>query len=333
MSSIGFVIIGRNEGQRFVRCLNSVKDQVSAPDRIVYVDSGSTDGSPEFASSAGVSVISLDLSQPFTMARGRNVGLEYLLNQYPNLEYIQFIDGDCELVSGWIEQAVQAIEADSNIAIVCGRRRERFPEATIYNQLIDMEWNTPIGTAAFCGGDALIRTNALQKVNGYRSDLICGEEPEMCIRLRHLGWTIQRIDADMTLHDAAVSLFSQWWKRSVRYGWSVAEGKLLHGNPPEKYMIKESFSGWFWGLVLPFIVVGAFVKAPELGLLLMSFYIVSAIRIYQYRYQIGDGIFHSLLYSVFCIVSKFPQVIGQIKYQLNRWEGKQAKIIEYKIVT
>ena len=45
---IGCVVIGRNEGQRLVRCLESLLGRVA---HIVYVDSGSTDGSVAMAES------------------------------------------------------------------------------------------------------------------------------------------------------------------------------------------------------------------------------------------------------------------------------------------
>ncbi len=62
---VGVIVIGRNEGERLKRCLNSLRHDCPV---MVYVDSGSTDGSVEFAESIGVKVVRLDLSTPFTMA-------------------------------------------------------------------------------------------------------------------------------------------------------------------------------------------------------------------------------------------------------------------------
>ena len=163
--------------------------------------------------------MNIDLSKPFTAARARNEGFARLREIDPNIHFVQFVDGDCEItVEGWIGKAKAELEAHSKTAVVCGRRRERFPLATIYNRLCDMEWNTPIGQAKACGGDAMIRVPAFVEVGGYDPTVIAGEEPEMCVRLRAAGWTVQRIDAEMTLHDAAMTRFSQWWKRSVRSG-------------------------------------------------------------------------------------------------------------------
>ena len=98
--AVGVVVIGRNEGERLQRCLRSLVGDVQ---KIVYVDSGSTDDSVDFAESLGVRVVELDMSKPFTMARGRNTGLAELSRLHPEVEYIQFVDGDCEVAGGWID--------------------------------------------------------------------------------------------------------------------------------------------------------------------------------------------------------------------------------------
>ena len=330
MTRIGVVTIGRNEGERLIRCLKSAIALLPQDTPIIYVDSGSTDGSVAVAKSLGVQVINLDMSLPFTMARGRNTGFRYLVEQFPDIKYVQFIDGDCEFIPGWIEQAIETLDNDDRLAIACGQRRERFPDASIYNRLADMEWNTPVGEAKACGGDALIRVSAIREVNGYNESLIGGEEPEMCIRLRQRGWKIARIDADMTYHDAAMLTLSQWWKRSMRGGWAVEEGAAMHGKPPERYMIRDSLSGWIWGLVLPITALSLAWVTSGLSLLLFLGYPVLMWRVYRYRCSYGDLPSHAGLYALFCVLYKFPQVIGQMKYWLSRWRGQQATLIEYK---
>jgi GT2 family glycosyltransferase len=279
----------------------------------------------------GSDVVALDMSVPFTMARGRNAGLEFLMTHYPDLEFVQFIDGDCELLPGWLDTALELIQQKPQCAVVCGRRRERFPDASPYNRLADMEWNTPVGQTEASGGDAVMRISALRAVGGYDSRLICGEEPEMCIRLRHLGWQIWRIDADMTLHDAAILKFSQWWKRSVRGGWAMAEGFAMYGDSDEQYMAKEHLSGWLWGVVIPLLAIALAIPTRGLSLLLFFGYLLLGFNIYRYRIKhFQDLPQHALTYAVFCTISKFPQAIGQGKYWLNRIQKKPAKLIEYK---
>jgi GT2 family glycosyltransferase len=330
MSQIGVVAIGRNEGERLIRCLKSLISQLPAGMPIVYVDSGSTDGSVAAAQALGVHTIGLDLSIPFTMARGRNTGFEHLVEQFPQLEYVQFIDGDCELLPNWIERALRVIERDPALAVVCGRRRERFPEASIYNRLADMEWNTPVGETDACGGDALMRIKAIQAVNGYNPTLIAGEEPEMCVRLRQQGWKIWRIDADMTLHDAAMLKFGQWWKRTVRGGWAMAAGAALHGKSPERYRVKETTSRWIWGLFVPILALGLAWPTSGLSLVLLLGYLWQMWKVYQYRLQFQDSPAQARLYAFYCVLGKFPEMLGQSQYWLTRWRGRQATLIEYK---
>ncbi len=328
---VGVVAIGRNEGERLVRCLKSLQAQLPPSMPIVYVDSGSTDGSPEVAEAMGINVVNLDPSIPFTMARGRNAGFRYLTSHYPNLEYVQFIDGDCELLPGWLGKALDFMQQDPRIAVVCGRRREKFPDRSPYNRLADMEWNTPIGEATACGGDALTRVVAIQQVEGYNPSLICGEEPEMCIRLRRNRWRIWRIDADMTLHDAAMLRFGQWWQRSVRGGWYVAEGFAMYGRAEEQYQRKAYFSGWLWGLIVPLLAVGLALPTCGLSLLLLLGYGVLAYKIFRARQaRFQDSPQDAFTYAFYCTLSKFPQVVGQVKYWLNRWQNQPAMLIEYK---
>ena len=230
--TLGVVVIGRNEGERLLRCLRSVTAQAAT---LVYVDSGSTDGSVMAARDCGATVVQLDTTQPFTAARARNRGFQVLCEISGAVELVQFVDGDCELVEGWNDKAFALLAAREDVAVVCGRRRERFPDGSIYNRLCDIEWDTPIGEALACGGDAMMRAAALEQVGGFRDELIAGEEPELCVRLRALGWHIWRLDAEMTLHDAAMTRFSQWWRRSKRAGFAFAEGAHLHGASQERH--------------------------------------------------------------------------------------------------
>lgn len=214
------VVIGRNEGDRLIRCLAAIEGQST---RIIYVDSGSNDGSVEAARAAGVVVEELELSSPFTAARARNVGLE-VIRRGVATEYVQFVDGDCELQPTWIAKAVDFLEEHPTAAVAYGRLRERYPGASVYNRLCDYEWDTPVGRSKSCGGIALMRITAIDEVGGFNSKLVAGEEPELCVRLRGNGWEIWRLEAEMAVHDAAMTKFSQWWKRARRGGMGQPRG-------------------------------------------------------------------------------------------------------------
>ena len=323
---LGAVVIGRNEGVRLKQCLASLCREI---EHIVYVDSGSTDNSVEMALSLGVEVVSLDLTKPFTAARARNAGLAKLMQNNANLVFIQFVDGDCEVQPGWLTKATEFLERHHDFAAVCGRRRERYPEASIYNLLCDIEWNTPIGEAKACGGDALFRLTALQAVDGYRKSLIAGEEPEMCFRMRQLGWKIMRLDVEMTLHDAAMTRIGQWWKRNQRAGHAFAEAYALHGQSEERFRKSNCISILLWAAILPIIIMGLSLWQPVM-LLLLLIYPIQIIRLtfrYQSRFQ---NLKQPFLYSVSIVFGKLPQLLGILILVKNIALGRKSILIEYK---
>lgn len=320
--SLAVVIIGRNEGDRLIRGLASV----TGASRVVYVDSGSTDGSQLAAKEAGAEVIALDMIKPFTAARARNAGLARLREQGLKPEMVQFMDGDCELQPGWLASARAFLEDSPEVAVVFGRRRERFPEATLYNRMCDWEWNVPLGEALACGGDALMRMTALDWVGGYDPTLIAGEEPEMCLRLRATGWRIWRIDAEMTLHDAAMTRLGQFWSRARRAGHAWAEGAALHGAPPERHCVSQVRRALLWGAAMPLAILVAALVTDPWALALFAIYPLRALR-----FALRDGATREAWERAWLLnLGKFAEAAGVIEYYLRRLVGRPRGLIEYK---
>lgn len=322
--TLGVVVIGRNEGERLRRCLLSVSAQSAL---VVYVDSGSTDGSAALAASLGVALVELDMDIPFTAARARNEGFSCLLSMCPDIDYVQFVDGDCEVDSRWLTSALGFLDAHPGVAVVCGRRRERHPEHSIYNLLCDIEWDTPLGETKACGGDAMFRADALQAVGAYRASLIAGEEPELCVRLRSVGWQVWRIDAEMTLHDAAITHLAQWWKRAVRGGHAYAEGAYLHGAPPERHSVRESLRIFLWAMVVPIIVAFATWVLGEAGLLLLLIYPLQVVRLARSGKRSTR---ENWIHAFFLVLGKFPELQGQITFWWRKVGAGSTALIEYK---
>lgn len=316
------VVIGRNEGARLEACLASLAGLVG---QIVYVDSGSTDGSVAAARAVGAEVVALDTHTPFTAARARNAGLARL--DRGRTRYVQLIDGDCSLQPGWLAVARTALEGEPALGVACGRRRERAPEASVYNLLCDLEWDTPVGPAKACGGDALCRLEALDAVGGFNPALIAGEEPELCLRLRAAGWEVERLAAEMTLHDAAMTRFGQWWRRARRAGHAFAEGAHLHGGGPEHHWVAETRRALLWGLALPLAILGLALAVHPGFLVLALVYPAQVVRLeVKSEYRSATA----WKYSFFTVLGKFPEALGVVQFHLNRWRNRKARIVEYK---
>jgi GT2 family glycosyltransferase len=305
-------------------CLRSI---VGCFETAVYVDSGSTDGSVLAATRAGCDVIELDMSTPFTAARARNLGFDLLLKLRPDIQLVHFIDGDCELAVGWIDKAVKFMEAHPKVAIVCGRRREREPGQSVYNMLCDLEWNTPIGEATSCGGDALVRISSFKEIGRFRPDVIAGEEPELCVRLRAAGWRVWRLDEEMTIHDAAMTRFSQWWRRAVRCGYAFAQGAHLHGAAPERHFVRESRRAWLWGIWLPIACLVAGLAFGPWGWATLLIFPLQALRLAMRN---AGTLRQRAQVAIFQVLARFPEVVGQMKFLRDRLFQRQTVIIEYK---
>ncbi len=322
LDDVGVVLIGRNEGERLVASLVSIRRYAA---RAIYVDSGSVDGSVQAAEAAGVSVVKLNLSQPFTAARARNVGFNELVRMCPNLHYVHFIDGDCRLEQDWPPKAIGFMLAHPEAAVVCGIRRELHPDASIYNWMCDMEWNRPPGITDSCGGDALYRVAGFQAVSGFDETLIAGEEPELCSRLQAQGWKIHRLADTMTYHDANILHFSQWWKRNVRAGY---------GNTKTAFLSAKEKPAKLVDVVRVIAYVAWFVLAAALSLVwsykALALLLVFPAQITRIAATSGAFQLNAWKYGFFLVLIKFAEFRGMLSLAIDFVTGRSRKLIEYK---
>lgn len=349
MNDVGVVTIGRNEGERLRRCLASVAGR-DVP--VVYVDSASTDGSAEAARAMGVEVVALDLSRPFSAARARNEGFARLLQIEPHLRFVQFVDGDCQVIAGWMDHARREIDRLPAAAVVCGRRRERFPERSVYNRLADVEWNTPVGEAKSCGGDSMMRVDAFRAAGGFDASVAAGEEPELCQRLREAGHKIYRVDAEMTLHDSAMLHFGQWWKRAVRSGYGAMDVATRFGG--QGLFVKQVKSAQFWTVgwltlalsqafifgISTWVTLGMAGRRDNvrwaLGVGFLAVLVQILILLMQaarLAIKVRRRVPHrrtAVAYGILTMIGKWANLHGQIQYLRDRAAGRNTRLIEYK---
>jgi GT2 family glycosyltransferase len=328
---VGVVAIGRNEGQRLKDCLRSILSQLPPHHaaRVVYVDSASSDGSPDFARSLGVDVVELDMSIPFTAARARNAGAARLTQRFPDTAAIQFLDGDCILEPDWLAHGVEELASDPRLGVVCGTRRERHRDASIYNRLCDIELDVSLGDATWFGGDALIRRAAFDAAGGYNPAIIAGEEPELASRLRALGWSIRVVDHPMSNHDAAMTRFSQWWKRARRNGHAMAEGAFRYDDA-RGYSKRRVLTTLALGLGLPALALAGTTVLGVWSLAVFLMYDLLWLKIFAGSLSRGRSPSDSALYALFLVLAKLPESLGILRYFRNRLTGRRSTIIEHK---
>lgn len=320
------IVIGRNEGQRLTLALEQLK-RIGCP--VVYVDSDSSDSSVEDALAMDIPVLELDSSQGLSAAKARNAGARWASEVYPEVEFFQFIDGDCLIDAEWLPRAISAMDGP-DIVGVCGRCQEMYPEASIYNKLCDMEWDGPVGLIEATGGNVMIRRSSFERIGGFDPTLVAGEEPELCFRLRSQGGSILRIDAKMVLHDADMHHFSQWWKRCLRGGYADAASQWKHRGRPGHFRRRAVLSTLLWGLFIPcFIIILSLVTAG-IGVVLLVFYPLLGYRIRRRMRARGIEKKAAMLYALACVLSKFSGVLGIALYHWRRISGQRPKLIEHK---
>lgn len=320
--TVAVIAIGRNEGERLIRCLASLSGQA---DQIVYVDSGSTDDSVLAAARMGVKVVRLDPRTPFTAARARNAGFA-ALNEGGLPDFVQFVDGDCALEPGWIARAAAFLTATPDVGLVTGWRTELFPNASVFNAMAEVEWHRPPGEIAACGGDMMVRSQVFLDVGGFNPHLICSEDEDFVIRVRKTGMLAWRLPFVMTHHDLNMHRSAQWWTRTIRTGHGYAEVGRLH--PP--HFAAELRRVWFYGGILPVLaLIGLFMSGWMcLGVLIV--YTLSWLRTAAGLIRAGQPRAEGFYHAAFLTLSKLPNMIGLLTYHRRRLLGLTMRIIEYK---
>ncbi len=328
---VGAVVIGRNEGERLIRALRAVVPQVRG---VVYADSGSSDASPQRAAELGVRVVTIDT--PYTAAKGRQAGLDELLRLAPDLELVQFIDGDCILREGWLAAACDLMARDDRVGAISGRRREEHPGATIYNAMIDVDWNATPGACDYPGGDSLCRVSALRQIGGWSQDLISGEDPDLGFRLRDAGWGVLRLGEEMTLHDINMRSFGAYWRRAVRAGYGFLEVGWRHRRRTGRWWLGRVRSAALYAVLLPVVLVAGCVAPWPLAWVASVLAALLYARLFwalwrRCRAMGVDGRV-SAAYALANMACKGAVLQGAVRYVLAAARGRRVAIIEYKAV-
>jgi len=329
LPTVSIVVIGRNEGQRLARCLESIQQIRNVNVReVIYVDSDSTDGSPDLAHRYGATVIVLRPERP-TAAIGRNAGWRCATS-----DLVLFLDGDTVLHADFLFAACDALSRDASVAVVSGQRREIRPEQSIYNRVSDLDWVSRPGPAEFCGGDALMRQKALLETGGFDEELIAGEEPDLCRRMRALGYRILLIDQPMTGHDLQITRWSQYWRRATRAGHAYAEvsERYRDSDDPLWSLTRQGnlIKGGFWILSL----TAAVAASVPLGFLPLALWfalllLLSLRSAWKARWK-TENKRTLLLYGIHSHVQQIPICVGQLRYALGKRRSSRSRLIEYK---
>jgi glycosyltransferase involved in cell wall biosynthesis len=326
---VSVVVIGRNEGERLLRCIESVQSADWADLRweLIYVDSHSVDGSPQRAQALGVRVLDLGMARP-SAAAGRNIGWRAARGKL-----VLFLDGDTLLEPGFVREALPSL-ADATVAAVWGHRRESQPEQSIYTRVLDLDWVFAPGRVDYFGGDVLVRRAALEQAGGFDDQLVAGEEPELCRRLRARGWTIEHIDAPMTRHDLAITSSRAWWKRAERAGLAYAQVSARFVGTDDPLWQREARRNRVHGLALLALPVLSLTLAvwwtAALPLLLLALVVLWARSARRCRWKCPGRPGLAWAYAGHSHLQQLPILAGQWRWWRLQRARRAPTLIEYK---
>lgn len=327
--TISVVVIGRNEGARLARCLESLGRArwPGARPEVIYVDSGSTDGSIGIAAGMGARCLVLEDASPCA-AKARNLGWRAAKG-----EFILFLDGDTQLAPCFVAEALETMR-QPELCAVWGHRRESDPGQSIYTRVLDLDWVYPVGRSLYFGGDVLVRRAALEAAGGFDPALKAGEEPELCARLRKAGWEIEHIDAPMTTHDLAIRSLRAYWRRCYRSGIAYAEVAARAHAMGDALWQREARRDFAMGalyVAFPVLLLAALAWDPRVAAaVLAAAVLVVARTAWRCRWKGPASRGLALAYAVHSHAQKVPAFFGQLAWHFARRGRGEVGLVEYK---
>ena len=227
--NLDVVIITKNQGWNVRRLIESVMRETEGRvgTEIILVDSASTDDTVDVASEFPIRVIRLSKRQRLTAAAGRHAGLSQTSG-----DIVLFLDGDMELRRNWIDAAMKTFVAEPNIAVVSGLVVDQPLNARRSQSLESLEElsESRYSDVPHGGGAAAYRRSVLDEVGSFNPYLFSDEEPELCLRIRHAGYRIVRLEQPIADHysDPAGSISTLFGRRSRNLYLGPGQALRIH---------------------------------------------------------------------------------------------------------
>jgi glycosyltransferase involved in cell wall biosynthesis len=195
---VSVIIKALNEEKRICETVESALRAVSGVGgEVILADSCSTDRTVELARHYPIRIVQLAHAHERCCGAGPQLGY-----QHSHGEFVYILDGDMQMLEGFLEHALAFMAEHPEVAGVGGRVVEQNTESLEY--LARGERNSAHlapGSVDRLDGGGLYRRSAIEAA-GYFSDrnLHSYEEFDLAVRLRALGWRLWRLPADAANH-------------------------------------------------------------------------------------------------------------------------------------
>jgi len=224
----------RNGGARWREAAAALRRHVPAPDRVVVVDSDSSDGSAEAALQQGFTVERIDV-RDFNHGRTRQEAVKRHCGGVP---FAILLTQDAVLEGGESLPAILAAFEDAQVGAAYGRQLPHagahavavyansvnYPAESETRSLQDAA-RLGVKAAYLSNSFAAYRVSALEQCGGFPEHLILGEDTYVAMRMLKSGWRVRYCAAARVFHSHDYTL-TEDLERFFDYG-------VLHAQCPE----------------------------------------------------------------------------------------------------
>lgn len=268
MLTVSIIIKALNEEHNIARALESSLHAISVigTGEVILADSKSTDRTVEIARKYPIKIAQLLSEKDRCCGAGAQLGFIYAEGKY-----LYILDGDMEISPEFLQQAIQLMENNSDIAGVGGLVREMNIQSLEFQSRAERgSQDMQPGEVDHLAMGGLYRREAVEKI-GYLTNrnLHSYEEFELGIRLRTAGWKLQRLPVESVKHYGHTLPEYQLLKRRLKSRYIDGVGELLRsaiGKPHLGLLLKELKELWLYVMVMFWWIALAVV----LGLSLMN---------------------------------------------------------------
>lgn len=244
IETVSAIIPAFNSKETIGRCLQAIRNLDHPADKVevIVVDNGSSDATPDIALQYGARVL---FYPKIFVSEMRNMGVASSIG-----EIIAFIDSDCIVSPDWLRCGLRQLE-DSRVGIVgCGYAINNPPS------WIERHWFSshliPKSKVNFLpAGNMLLRKDVFWRAGGFNPRLETGEDSDLCLRLRKLGYSIVSDSTMRNVHLGNPRSLAAFFRKEVWYGKGLAACLNLHDWRDRTFLLTNIFL-----LGLFFVIIG-----------------------------------------------------------------------------
>jgi glycosyltransferase involved in cell wall biosynthesis len=215
--------------------LGSVAAQTRAPDEVIVVDGGSTDGTPDLLRRAGADAVQVIEERGANIARGRNLAIAAAAH-----DVIAVTDADCVLDPHWLERILEPIGSGADVSmgfylpITDGFLQECLASVNLPLDPSEVDPSRFMPSAR----SVAFRHSAIDAVGGYPEWLAIGEDMWVNRRWRELGLDM-RLAPDAVVRWRLRPTLHATWAQYFRYARGDAQAAMF----PERHALRFAVYG------------------------------------------------------------------------------------------